>query len=57
MTVRNLTAWLATGDGKEPVAKAAPPAFAPTGRPSDQHFTDAFLCYVRARNRGNRPCA
>ncbi|WP_313010694.1 hypothetical protein [Brevundimonas sp.] len=57
MTGRDLNAWLATGDGKEPVAKAAPPAAAPTVRPSDQHFTDVFLYYVRARNRGNRPCA
>ena len=57
MTVRNLTAWLATGDGKEPVAKAAPPAAVPTLRPSDRQFTAGFLHYVRARNRGNRPCA
>lgn len=55
MIGRDLNAWLATGDGKEPVAKAAPSAVAPTVRPSDQHFTDAFLYYVRVRNRGNRP--
>jgi hypothetical protein len=57
MTVRNLTAWLATGDGKEPVARPTPPAAAPTLRPSDRQFTAGFLHYVRARNRGNRPCA
>lgn len=57
MTGRNLTAWLATGDGKEPVAKAAPPAATPTPRQSDRQFTAGFLYYVRARNRGTRPCA
>lgn len=57
MTGRDLNAWLATGDGKEPVARPAPPAVASTAHLSDQHFTDAFLYYVRARNRGNRPCA
>lgn len=57
MTGRDLNAWLATGDGKEPVAKAAPSAVAPTPHPSDQQFTAGFLHYVRARNRGNRPCA
>ncbi|WP_167544757.1 hypothetical protein [Brevundimonas vesicularis] len=57
MTGRDLNAWLATGDGKEPVARPTPPAVAPTAHLSDQTFADAFLCYVRARNRGNRPCA
>lgn len=57
MTGRDLNAWLATGDGKEPVTRPAPPAVAPTAQLSDQTFADAFLCYVRARNRGNRPCA
>lgn len=56
MTGRDLNAWLTTGDGKEPAAKPSP-AVSPTPRPSDRHFTDAFLYYVRARNRGNRPCA
>lgn len=57
MTGRDLNAWLATGDGKEPIAKATPPAAIRPARLSDQQFVDAFLCHIRARNRGNHPCA
>lgn len=65
MTGRDLNAWLATGDGREPTpapppaaAPRAPQSRAPQARPDDAARARGFLRRVVARQQGEgRPCA
>lgn len=65
MTGRDLSVWLATGDGREPTpapppaaAPRAPQARAPQARPDDAAWAIGFLRRVVARQQdGGRPCA